>query len=120
MAVQRRADRGGRDPHAQPVELALDALVAPAWVLPGQTDDQLLDLLIQWRSSRSTRVGPGAGDQPPMPAQQRVGLDEEARPTGSGEDAADRGEQGAVSGLQPRAWNLAAQHAEPVAQDEDL
>ena len=37
-----------------------------------------------------------------------------------GKDAADRGEQGAVSGLQPRAWNLAAQHAELVAQDEDL
>ena len=55
-----------------------------------------------------------------MPTQQRVGLDEEARPADSGEDAADRGEQGAVSGLQPRAWNLAAQHAELVAQDEDL
>ena len=37
-----------------------------------------------------------------------------------GEDAADRGEQGAVIRLQPRAWNLAAQHAELVAQDEDL
>ena len=60
------------------------------------------------------------GDQLPVPAQQRVGLDEEARPAGSGEDAADRGEQGAVGGLQPRAWNLAAQHAELVAQEEDL
>ena len=98
----------------------MDALVAPAWVLPGQTDDQLLDLLIQWRSSRSTRVGPRAGDQPPMPTQQRVGLDEEARPADSGEDAADRSEQGAVSRLQPRAWNLAAQHTELVAQHEDL
>jgi hypothetical protein len=120
MTAQRRTDRGGRDLHTKPVELPLDALVAPAWVLPGQTDDQLLDLLIQWRSSRSTRVGPRAGDQPPMPTQQRVGLDEEARPADSGEDAADRGEQGAVSRLQPRAWNLAAQHAELVAQDEDL
>jgi hypothetical protein len=34
--------------------------------------------------------------------------------------AADRSEQGAVSRLQPRAWNLAAQHAELVAQHEDL
>ena len=99
MTAQRHTNRGGRDLHTKPVELALDTLVAPAWVLPGQTDDQLLDLLIQWRSSRSTRLGPGAGDQPPMPTQQRVGLDEEARPTGSGEDAADRGEQGAVSRL---------------------
>jgi hypothetical protein len=71
------------------------------------------------------RVGDGDavvhhGDQLPVPAQQRVGLDEEARPAGSGEDAADRGEQGAVGGLQPRAWNLAAQQAELVAQEEDL
>jgi len=106
-------------PKAQ--EFSLDALVAPARVLPGQADDQLLQVLVQWRSPGSAvRVGPGAGDQPPMPAQQRVGLDEEARPADSGEDAADRGEQGAVSRLQPRAWNLAAQHAELVAQDEDL
>ena len=69
MTAQRHTNRGGRDLHTKPVELALDTLVAPAWVLPGQTDDQLLDLLIQWRSSRSTRLGPGAGDQPPMPTQ---------------------------------------------------
>ena len=42
------------------------------------------------------------------------------RPLRTLQDAADRGEQGAVSRLQPRAWNLAAQHAELVAQDEDL
>jgi hypothetical protein len=36
MAAQRGADRGGRDPHAEPEQLALDALVAPGWVLPGQ------------------------------------------------------------------------------------
>ena len=63
----------------------LDALVAPARVLPGQADDQLLHLLVQrWSPGPAVRVGPGAGDQPPVPAQQRLGLDEEARPAGLG------------------------------------
>jgi hypothetical protein len=49
MATQRGADRGCRDRYAEPEQLALDALVAPARVLPGQADDQLLQLLVQWR-----------------------------------------------------------------------
>jgi hypothetical protein len=34
--------------HAEPKQLALDALVAPAGILPGHTDDQLLDVLSKW------------------------------------------------------------------------
>jgi hypothetical protein len=56
VAVQRGADRGGRDPRAQPKQLALDALVAPAWVLPGQTHDQRLV-----REDTSTRRRPSDG-----------------------------------------------------------
>jgi hypothetical protein len=55
-----------------------------------------------------------------VPAQQRLGLVEEARPARPRQYPAGRREQGTVSGLQPRAWNLAAQHAELVGQDEDL
>jgi hypothetical protein len=55
-----------------------------------------------------------------MPAQQRLGRDEEARPAGSGQDAADRGEQGAVGGLELGSWDLAVEHGELVAQHEDL
>jgi hypothetical protein len=85
VAAQRRADRGRRDAHAKPLELAFDLLVAPAGVLLGEPDDQLLHLLVQRRpAGLAVRVGPRASDQPPMPAQQRLGLDEEARPTGSG------------------------------------
>ena len=35
---------------AEPEQFALDALVAPARVLPGQADDQLLQLLVERRS----------------------------------------------------------------------
>ena len=87
----------------------------------GQADDQLLNVVVHRRSSWSAAwVGPGAGDHAPVPAQQRLGLDEEARPAGPGQDAAERREQGPVGRLQPGSRRLAAQDDELVAQDEDL
>jgi hypothetical protein len=121
VAAKRGTDRGGRDPNSQVQQLSLDPLIAPSGVLLSETDDQLLHLLVQrWPAGLAVRVGPGAGDQPSVPAQQRVGLDEEARPARPGQDAADRGEQGPVGGLQPGSWDLAAEHGELVAQDEEL
>jgi hypothetical protein len=55
-----------------------------------------------------------------MPAQQRLWRDEEAGPTGWGQDAADRSEQGTVGWFQLGPRCLAAQHSELVAQDKDL
>jgi hypothetical protein len=82
-------------------------------MLPGQPEEQLLDVLIERRSPGSgVRVGPRAGDQPPMPAQQRLRSHEEARPTRSRQDAADRGAQGPVGRLQSETWGLAAQEQE--------
>jgi hypothetical protein len=49
VAAQRRADRGRGDGHAKPLQLAVDPLVAPAKVLLGQAEDQLLHLLVQRR-----------------------------------------------------------------------
>jgi hypothetical protein len=63
-------------------------------------------------------IGPGTCDQPPMPAKQRFGLDEEAGPAGSRQRAADGGEHRPVGGLQLGSWDLAAEHAELVTQDE--
>lgn len=121
MAAQRSADRGCRDPHAKVKKFALDALEAPARVLGGQADDQLLHVLVERRTPASTmRVGPCSGDQAAVPAQQRHGLDQEAGPAGPCQRAADGGEQGAVGGLQPWSWNLAAQDGELMAQDQDL
>src|SRR4029453_17895411 len=75
--------------------LELQRLVRPA-------DDQLLNAVVEWRSSLSTpRVGPGARDEAAVPAQQRLRLDEEARPATTRQCPADRREQGAVSGLEP-------------------
>jgi hypothetical protein len=85
MAAQRGADHRRREAHAKVEQLALDALVTPARVLPGEADDQLLQPLVQRRPAcLAVRVGPGAGNEPPVAAQERLGRDEEARPTGPG------------------------------------
>ena len=121
VAAQGHADRGGRDPNAEVQQLALDALVAPAGVLRGEADDQQLHVLVEsWPAGVALRVGPGAGDEAPVPAQQRVGLDEEAGPHRPGQHAADRGQQRPVSGLEPGSWDLAAKDGELVAQHQDL
>jgi hypothetical protein len=68
----------------------------------------------------AVRVGPRAGDQPPVPAQQRVGLHDKARPARPRQQTADRGEQRPISRLQPGMWDLAAKDGDLVAQDQDL
>jgi hypothetical protein len=99
----------------------LDALVAPARVLPGQADDQLLDVLIErWTPKPAAGIRPGVGDQAAVPAQQGLGGDQEAGPVGSWQHAADGGEQGSIGRLQPRSLDLAAQHSELMAQHQDL
>jgi hypothetical protein len=65
-------------------------------------------------------VGPGAGDQPPVPAQQRLRPNEEARPAGPGQHAADGGEHRTVGRFEPRSWGLAAQHGQLVTEHQDL
>ena len=102
VAAQRHADRGGRDPNAEVQQLALDALVAPAGILRGESDDQPLHVIVDSRPAGVVlRVGPGAGDEAPVPAQQRLGLDEEAGPHRPRQHTADRGQQRPVSRLEP-------------------
>jgi hypothetical protein len=111
MTAEGRPDRGCRDLHPG-VAVPLGCADSPARVLPPQADDQLLDLLAEPRPPRSTtRVGPGAGDQAAVPAQQGVGPDEEARPARPRQDTADGGEQGPVGRFKLRSWSLAAEHA---------
>jgi hypothetical protein len=65
-------------------------------------------------------VGPAARDQAAVPAQQCLRLDQEAGPAGSGQDAADGGQQRPVGEFQLGSWSLAAEDRELVAQDQDL
>jgi hypothetical protein len=117
VAAQGRADRGRRGLHAKLLKLTFDALVSPAGVLLGQADDQLLDILVErWPPLSPASVGPGAGDEVAVPAQERLRLHEEARPAGPRQCPADGGKEGAVGGLKPGTCDLAAQHRELVAR----
>jgi hypothetical protein len=55
-----------------------------------------------------------------MPVEEGLGLDQEHRPAGSRELAAQRCQQGAILGMQPGPWILATQDREFVTQDQDL
>jgi hypothetical protein len=121
MTAEGSSDRGCRDPPPKAQGFSPDALIAPARVLPRQADDQLLDLLVERRPPRSTtRVGPCVGDQPPVPAQQGLGPDEEARPARPRQHPADGGEQGPVGRLQLGSGSLAVEDGELMVQDKDL
>jgi hypothetical protein len=56
-----------RDSHAEPIDLADDPLVTPAWVLAGETEDELPDLAADRRPPDPTGVGPAASNESPMP-----------------------------------------------------
>jgi hypothetical protein len=99
----------------------LDAVVAPTGILLGEADDELLDGPVELGSPCATMwVAPSARDEAAVPAQQGLRLDEEAGPAGSGQDAADGGQQRPVGGFELGSWSLAAEHGELMAQDEDL
>src|SRR6266511_614553 len=71
-------------PAPRGVTARLGCAGSPPRVLLGQTNDELLHLIVERRSPCSpARVGPGASDQPPMPAQQRLWRDEKARAAGA-------------------------------------
>jgi hypothetical protein len=55
-----------------------------------------------------------------MPVEEGLGLDQEHRPAGSRELAAQRCKQGAILGLEPGPWKLATQDREFVTQHGDL
>ena len=69
--LEDRPDGGGGDLVAEADQLAVDASVAPAWVLPGHPQHQRPHGLCDGRTAGlSSRVGPAAGDELGVPAQQ--------------------------------------------------
>jgi hypothetical protein len=108
-------------PGSQAQEFAADSLVAPPRILRGEPHDQLLHLVRDRRSPHGHgRVGPPSAHHAPVPAEQRLRLDQEHRPAGPREVAAQRREQRAILGLQSWPRMLATQHRKLVAQHQDL
>ena len=114
-------DRRCRDLVTQTGELAVDAAIAPSWVLVREMEDYSAELARGWRSSVwACRLGPVSGDAAAVPAKQGVGSDEPALTQAAGESGCDGAEQAPVIVVQVRSVDLASQHRELMAQDHDL
>src|SRR6266542_1579749 len=113
--------RRGRDAHAHTCQLTDDQLVAPTWVLAGKAQHQLMDLFRHRRPTRSpSSVRPPSPYKLAMPAQQRVGTNEERLPVRAGQNPAGRREEHPVSLVQARTGDLAAKNRKFVSKHHDL
>jgi hypothetical protein len=71
-------------------------------------------------ASRPVRVGPFAGDEAAVPAQDGAGGDQPMVPQPRGQEPDQRGEDCAVGPVEPGLRMSAAQHGDLVPQHEQL
>ena len=117
VASQDRPDRSRRHPDAELAGFPDDPHITPSRVLPGQAQHQFHGRLGQTTPVASgRRVRPAAGDQLPMPAQQRAGSHEEHRPTLTRQALGQPREQHPVRRRVPRADDLPTQHRQLMSQ----
>ncbi len=113
-------DRVRADPVSQAEEFALDALVAPARVLPGQLLHQGADLVRDRWPFQRVRVGPFPRDQSPVPGQQRGWCHDPVQPPVPGQHPGQGGQHGTASPVRLWPGNLPAQHGYLMPQYQDL
>ncbi len=114
------ADSRCADPVAELEQLALDPLVPPAVVLGGKPLHERGDLGAARRPSCPVGVGPLAGDQAAVPAQDGAGCDQPMRSQVYRQEPDQRGEDRAVGPVQPGSGIGPAQYGDLVPQDEQL
>src|SRR5216684_2876887 len=120
MTAQDAADGGRRDLVAELEELALDAAIAPTWVLPAQTQNQVAQLIRDWwpASPRAQAEGrPMFAHQLPMPAEQRGGREEQAP---RWQSHAHCSQDHPVGRQQVRPLDLTTENGDLVAEGENL
>ena len=121
VAAQRRSGRGGGDLHAKPLGFAFDALVAPARMLGGQPDDQLLHVRVRWRRPvwRCGSVhAPATSRRCQRSRVSGLTRKHDQRALGSTRlTAASRARPGR---FQPGTRSLAAEHGELVAENKEF
>ena len=99
----------------------MDAPVAPARVLPSQSQDQRNQAVVErWTTAPTVGLGPFAGYQPPVPSHDRVRRHQKGRPEPAGKRSAQHREERTISGSELGPLDLAAQHFELVSEHGDL
>jgi hypothetical protein len=89
--------------------------------LPSSTVRMLVaDTEMRWTATSRVGLRPLAGDQAPVPPQDRAWRHEEDRPLRAGKRLGQRCENRTVGGSELGSLDLAAQHTELVAEDGDL
>ena len=68
----------------------------------------------------SVRIGPAAGDQPALPAEQRLWLHQEGAPRAARQHPAESRKQYSIVRLEPRPVDLAAEDRPLVAEHKNL
>jgi hypothetical protein len=114
------ADGGRADPVAEFQQFALDPPVPPAVILGGEPLDQRGDLGIDRRPSCAVRVGPLAGDEAAVPAQDGTWGDQPVHPQPWRQQPDQRCEDRAVGPVEPGPGMRPAQHGDLVTQHEQL
>ena len=104
-------------------QLARDAAEAPAFVLPGELQDEFVELAAGSRSlaARSSPAGgPLTVDQLSVPAEQGLGAGQQRLPIRPGQHAAQGGQKDTIGGLPAWAANLSLKDTELVTEREGL
>jgi hypothetical protein len=102
-------------------QLANDPDVAPAAILARQPQNKPAHLAVDWRSTGTpVRIRPVAGDEPTMPAQERLRPDHERPPRPTRQHPAERSQQQPVIRRELRPPHLPPQDRQLVPQHQDL
>jgi len=98
-----------------------NAQVAPPRVLPGQAADELDRLVRQRRPARApVGVCPVPADEAAVPGEHGLGRDQERAPAFTGGEAGEQGDERPIGPGEAGPPDLAAEHCQLAAQDEDL
>lgn len=121
-APKDRPDRGRPDADAEHSELPLDPDASPPGVLPAEPQDKLSDLGVDRRPALTApTIGPLAPHELPVPANKRLGGDQERGPPIPGKKVPGGGEEHLVDASKPwQPLGLPPEHDQLVAQHHVL
>lgn len=121
MPPEHRGDAPLRDSDADLLQFAHYSQVAPPWVLPRETADELDRVARQsGPAGVSVRIGPPSPHEAAMPIENCLRRDEERAPPVTRDEASEQGDQRSVGPVEAGPGHLPAQHPHLVPQHEDL